>query len=78
MEAKGNNLVFNSGKDDALKEKDMALITMQQKLTMLESTNTKMMQNLQNERLRAAMIHETLMAICYTPNVNKNKMLHNF
>lgn len=71
-----NNLVLNSGKDDALKEKDMALITMQQKFTMLKSTNIKLMQDLQNERMRAAMIHDTLMAVCCAQNVNQNNMLY--
>ncbi|XP_055314507.1 uncharacterized protein LOC129575275 [Sitodiplosis mosellana] len=51
-------------KDDSLKEKDCALAAMQQQLMMLESTNTKLMQELQNERLRAGMFYETLKAAC--------------
>ena len=47
-----------------MKEKDIALATMQQQLTMLETTNTRLMQDLQNGRMEVKMLHETLVKVC--------------
>ncbi|XP_055308919.1 uncharacterized protein LOC129572842 [Sitodiplosis mosellana] len=57
-------------KDDSLKEKDAVFATMEQKITMLETTNTRLMQDLQNGRLEVKMLHETLVKVCGGRNQN--------